>query len=47
MESTERGQKIVTYNPIQFTEAVQKMTFISPIPNSYVFISLIKKLLIN
>ena len=29
MESTERGQKVVTYNPIQFTEAVQKMTFIS------------------
>ena len=35
MESTERGQKVVTYNPIQFTEAVQKMTFISNPLNEY------------
>ena len=29
MESTERGQKVITYNPLQFAEAVQKMNFIS------------------
>ena len=45
MESTERGQKVVKYSPLQFTEAVQKMNFISnPLselassPNAIVYI---------